>query len=101
MQKLLNNIRTDWLFYFLVLGYLYLVASMTVQLWFGDGVNIFASYSTPTTPAEILLDANKVYWSKTSFLFLTLLLLAFNSTIALRPAWVPPFGLFHSYSCLG
>ena len=74
MIKMRYNIRTDWLFYLLVLGYVYLVTNMTVQLWFGDGVNIFASYSEPTTLDATILDANKVYWSKTTFLFLTILL---------------------------
>lgn len=78
MIKLRYNIWTNWPFYLLVLGYVYLVFNMTYALWFGDGVNIFASYSEPTTSAAILLDANKVYWSKTSFLFLTLFLYSFG-----------------------
>ncbi|HAA16369.1 MAG TPA: hypothetical protein DCE41_33560 [Cytophagales bacterium] len=74
MNKLRYSLRTDWLFYLLVLGYAYLIANMTLRLWFGGGVNIFASYSQAATAAEMLVDANKVYWSKTCFLFLTLLL---------------------------
>ncbi|MEM1219273.1 MAG: hypothetical protein AAGH79_10185 [Bacteroidota bacterium] len=68
------KLQTDWLFYLLVIGYTYLILNMTIRLWFGDGINIFATYSEAITPAEMLIDANKVYWSKTCFLFLTLLL---------------------------
>jgi len=50
---------------------------MTLRLWFGGGVNIFASYSN-VTGAKVLIDANKVYWSKTCFLFLSILLYALN-----------------------
>jgi hypothetical protein len=61
--------------YFLMLAsYGFLVISMTFRLWFGDGVNIFASYSSAADPAVMLVDANYVYWSKTGFLFSTLLL---------------------------
>ncbi|MEO1041500.1 MAG: hypothetical protein AAFX52_04350 [Pseudomonadota bacterium] len=51
---------------------------MTVSLWFGGGVNIFASYSDATALPEVVLDANKVYWAKSSFLFITLALLGLN-----------------------
>jgi len=78
MASLRYNIRTDWLFYLLVLGYGYLVLNMTAQLWFGEGVNVFASYSNASDPAEMIVDANKVYWSKTCFLFGTILLMALN-----------------------
>ncbi|MEM6263915.1 MAG: hypothetical protein AAGI38_15480 [Bacteroidota bacterium] len=78
MNFLRYNIRTDWLFYLVVLGYLYLILNMTIRLWFGEGINIFSSYSHATTAAEMLVDANKVYWSKTCFLFLTLLLFTLN-----------------------
>jgi len=67
-------LKTDWVFYVFLASYAYLVLSMTYRLWLGGGVNIFASYSDATTQAQIVLDANKVYWSKTSFLFGTLLL---------------------------
>ena len=74
MKKLRYNLRTDWVFYLLIMGYSYLILNMTVRLWLGDGINIFATYSEATNAAEMLIDANKVYWSKTCFLFLTLLL---------------------------
>lgn len=67
------SLKTDWLFYLFLLSYAFLIFNMTSALWFGGGVNIFASYSDATEPAAAILDANKVYWSKTSFLFLTLL----------------------------
>ncbi len=78
MNPLRYKIRTDWTFYLLVIGYVYLILNMTLRLWFGEGINIFATYSGATTDAEMLIDANKVYWSKTCFLFLTLLLYALN-----------------------
>ncbi|MEO0726545.1 MAG: hypothetical protein AAFZ63_18520 [Bacteroidota bacterium] len=78
MKNLRYNIRTDWLFYLLVIGYAYLIVKMTFSLWFGGGVNIFATYSDAPTAAEMLIDANKVYWSKTCFLFLTILLYALH-----------------------
>lgn len=78
MLKLRYPIRENVFFYLLLLSYAYLVISMTYALWFGGGVNIFASYSEPTTTAGIILDANKVYWSKTTFLFSTILLYALN-----------------------
>lgn len=78
MNKLRYKIRTDWAFYLMVIGYLYLILNMTIRLWFGDGINIFATYSDAATAAEMLVDANKVYWSKTCFLFLTLFLYSLN-----------------------
>ncbi|MEO0895334.1 MAG: hypothetical protein AAFY71_02865 [Bacteroidota bacterium] len=74
MTFLRYSIRTDWLFYLLVIGYAYLIANMTFRLWFGEGINIFATYSEAPTAESMLIDANKVYWSKTCFLFLTLFL---------------------------
>ncbi len=76
------SIKTDWLFYAFVLLYGFLIARMTYGLWFGDGINIFASYSD-ANGAELLVDANKVYWSKTCFLFLTLFLYALNMDLRL------------------
>lgn len=78
MKQLRYTLRKDWIFYLLVLGYSYLILKMTVSLWFGGGINIFASYTEVTTLEETLLNANKVYWSKTCFLFLTLFLFALN-----------------------
>ncbi|MEM6347050.1 MAG: hypothetical protein AAF927_24390 [Bacteroidota bacterium] len=78
MKNLRYQIRTDWVFYLLVIGYLYLILNMSIRLWFGEGINIFATYSAATSPAEMLVDANKVYWSKTCFLFLSLLLYGLN-----------------------
>ncbi len=78
MKNLRYNLRTDWLFYLLVISYAYLILNMTSRLWFGGGINIFASYSTASTPADMLVDANKVYWSKTCFLFLTIFLYSLN-----------------------
>ena len=68
------SLKTDWLFYLFLASYAYLILNMTIRLWFGDGINIFATYSDAATPAQVILDANKVYWSKTCFLFGTLLL---------------------------
>ncbi|MCI4671854.1 MAG: hypothetical protein MRZ79_27175 [Bacteroidia bacterium] len=78
MNKLRYKLGKDWLFYLMVLGYAYLIINMTVKLWFGGGINIFATYSDAADPAAMLIDANKVYWSKTCFLFLTLLLYGLN-----------------------
>ncbi|MEM7117127.1 MAG: hypothetical protein AAF614_32135 [Chloroflexota bacterium] len=78
MIKPRYKIVKNWLFYLFVIGYAYFVLNMTFQLWFGSGINIFATYSEATIAAEMIVDANKVYWSKTTFLFLTLVLYAFN-----------------------
>ncbi|MEM6964980.1 MAG: hypothetical protein AAF573_09455 [Bacteroidota bacterium] len=78
MKNLRYNIRRDWAFYLLIIGYSYLILNMTFRLWLGDGINIFANYSEAASAAEMLVDANKVYWSKTCFLFLTLLLYFLN-----------------------
>ncbi|NRB51876.1 MAG: hypothetical protein HRU41_29660 [Saprospiraceae bacterium] len=78
MKTLRYKIRTNWAFYLLIISYAYLILNMTLRLWFGDGINIFATYSDAATEAEMLMDANKVYWSKTCFLFLTLLLYGLN-----------------------
>lgn len=78
MKNLRYKISTDWVFYLMVLGYAYLIINMTLRLWFGGGINIFATYSEAATASEMLVDANKVYWSKTCFLFYTLLLYALN-----------------------
>ena len=77
-MRLRYHILKDWLFYLLLIGYGYLIFNMTYGLWFGGGVNIFASYSDAATVAEITADANKVYWAKTCFLFGTFLLVALN-----------------------
>jgi len=76
MKAIRYNIKKDWAFYLLVLGYAYLIANMTVKLWFGEGINIFKTYSDAVSPLDLIADANKVYWSKTCFLFLTILLYA-------------------------
>ena len=78
MNKLRYKIQSDWAFYLMVFGYAYLILNMTIRLWFGDGINIFATYSDAATAAEMLVDANKVYWSKTCFLFLSLFLYWLN-----------------------
>lgn len=78
MLKPRYSLRTDWPLYLFLLSYGYLIANMTYGLWFGDGVNIFASYSDATDPAQVIIDANRVYWSKTCFLFGTLLLVGLN-----------------------
>ena len=62
----------------MVIGYAYLILKLTFSLWLGEGGNVFTTYSDATTNAEMLIDANKVYWSKTCFLFLTLLLYSLN-----------------------
>ncbi|WOE75538.1 hypothetical protein [Alterisphingorhabdus coralli] len=72
------SLKSDWLFYLFLLSYAYLIINMTARLWFGDGVNIFASYSDAALPAQVIIDANKVYWSKTCFLFSILLLMGLN-----------------------
>lgn len=71
-------LKTDWPFYLLVVGYLYTIGRMTLALWFGDGVNIFATYSDAATLDAVVLDANKVYWTKSGFLFSALFLIALN-----------------------
>ncbi|MEL6676772.1 MAG: hypothetical protein AAFR61_31470 [Bacteroidota bacterium] len=78
MHKLRYNLRTDGVFYLLIIGYAYLILNMSLRLWFGEGINIFATYSTAASLADMLVDANKVYWSKTCFLFLTLFLYFLN-----------------------
>jgi len=78
MNPLRYNLRHDWVFYLLIAGYTYLILNMTLRLWIGGGINIFATYSEAPTAADMLIDANKVYWSKTCFLFLTLLLYFLN-----------------------
>lgn len=70
--------KTDWPFYLLVLGYLYTIGRMTLALWFGDGVNVFATYSDAVALDAVVLDANRVYWTKSGFLFSALFLLALN-----------------------
>ena len=75
------SLKTDWAFYLIVIGYLYTLGRMTLALWFGDGVNIFATYSDAVAPPDVLLDANKVYWSKSLYLFSTLFLMALNVDI--------------------
>lgn len=72
------KIRSDWPFYLLVLAYLWLILNMTARLWFGDGINIFANYSDAASASDMIIDANKVYWAKTCFLFGLLLLWALN-----------------------
>ena len=74
-------LKSDWAFYLIVFGYLYTLGRMTLALWFGDGVNIFATYSSAVAPPDVLLDANKVYWSKSLYLFSTLFLMALNVDI--------------------
>lgn len=78
MIKFRYSFSKDWLFYLLVIGYGYLIISMTSKLWFGDGVNVFANYSDTKQAAEFVVDANKVYWAKTNFLFASILLYALN-----------------------
>lgn len=71
-------LKSDWLYYLFLLSYAYLIINMTTQLWFGDGINVFATYSDAALPAQMVVDANKVYWSKTCFLFGILLLVGLN-----------------------
>ena len=71
-------LKTDWPFYLLVVGYLYTIGRMTLSLWFGDGINVFATYSDAVALDAVVLDANKVYWTKSGFLFSSLLLIALN-----------------------
>jgi hypothetical protein len=78
MPKLRYPLSKDWLFYLLVISYGYLIFNMTSALWFGGGVNIYDSYSAATDPSAQIVDANYVYWSKTCFLFLSMLLFALN-----------------------
>ena len=81
MKLMRYPLKSDWAFYLLVLGYFYTLGRMSLALWFGEGVNIFATYSDAATAADMIVDANKVYWSKSLYLFSTLLLLAFNVDI--------------------
>ena len=78
MPILRFDIKKDWLLYLFVANYAYLIGRMTLGLWFGEGTNIFASYSSATDVGQVVLDANKVYWSKTCFLFGTLFLVVMN-----------------------
>ncbi|MEM7435291.1 MAG: hypothetical protein AAF436_09085 [Myxococcota bacterium] len=78
------NVRTDWLFYLFLVAYGTLIIRMTLGLWSDAGINVFATYSAAATPSDMIVDANKVYWSKTCFLFGTLLLAGLN--IDLRAA---------------
>ncbi|MEM7268760.1 MAG: hypothetical protein AAF401_05860 [Pseudomonadota bacterium] len=75
------KLRTDWLFYILLVSYALTLGNMTVQLWFGGGINIFANYSDAASSATAIADANKVYWSKSCFLFSALLLIGLNVEI--------------------
>jgi hypothetical protein len=70
MGVLRYSIGGNWICYLFLASYAYLVTNMTLALWFGDGVNIFASYAEAPT----LRDANEVYWFKTCFLIGVLLL---------------------------
>ena len=78
MKLLRFDFKQDWIFHLFVFGYLLLILRMSYALWIGDGINIFISYSSALTAEELLVDANKIYWSKTCFLFLTLLLFTLN-----------------------
>jgi hypothetical protein len=78
MIQLRYPLAQNWLFYLLVVAYAALIGRMTVALWFGDGINVFASYSSASSAAVLVVDANYVYWSKTCFLFLTMLLISLN-----------------------
>ncbi|MEM9052449.1 MAG: hypothetical protein AAGC47_10390 [Bacteroidota bacterium] len=78
MKLLRFDFKQNWIFHLFVLGYLLLILRMSNALWLGDGINIFTSYSSAVTAEELLVDANKIYWSKTCFLFLTLLLFTLN-----------------------
>ncbi|MEM7138155.1 MAG: hypothetical protein AAF500_16355 [Myxococcota bacterium] len=78
------DVRTDWLFYVFLAAYGALIIRLTLGLWSDAGVNVFASYSAAATPSAMIVDANKIYWSKTCFLFGTLLLAGLN--IDLRAA---------------
>ena len=78
MRALRFDLRKDWLFYAFVVSYALLIGRMTIGLWFGDGINIFATYSPAVDATQMLMDANKIYWSKTCFLFGTLALFSLN-----------------------
>lgn len=78
MAFLRYPLKTNLPFYLLIAAYSLLIARMTMALWFGDGINVFESYSDATTAEAMLVDANFVYWSKTCFLFLTMLMIAAN-----------------------
>jgi hypothetical protein len=78
MTFLRYPLKTNWMFYLLIIAYAFLIVRMTFALWFGDGINIFATYSGAHTAEDMLVDANYVYWSKTCFLFLTMSLVALN-----------------------
>ncbi|MDI9244231.1 hypothetical protein [Marinobacter sp. CHS3-4] len=78
MIQLRYPFTRNWLFYLLVFAYAILIGRMTFALWLGDGINVFASYSSAVSAAPLVVDANYVYWSKTCFLFLTMLLVSLN-----------------------
>ena len=77
-MKLRYSLKNDWVFYLLILSYGFLVARLTYTLWFGGGINLFASYSDSVSSEQMIANANIIYWSKTSFLYLTLLLFSLN-----------------------
>ncbi|MEM1142713.1 MAG: hypothetical protein AAGI88_09025 [Pseudomonadota bacterium] len=78
MPTLRFDIKKDWLLYLFVANYALLIGRMTLGLWSSEGINIFSSYSLAPDAAQMVLDANKIYWSKTCFLFGTLFLFALN-----------------------
>jgi len=78
MIQLRYPFAPNGLFYLLVGAYALLIVRMTIALWFGDGINVFTSYSNASSATLLVVDANYVYWSKTCFLFLTMLLIALN-----------------------
>ena len=78
MPGLRFDIKKDWLIYLFVANYAFMIGRMTLGLWSADGINIFTSYSIAPDDAQLILDANKIYWSKTCFLFSTLLMFALN-----------------------
>jgi len=53
--------RSDWPFYLFLVSYGYLIFNMTYSFYFGNGVNIFASFSDAANLNPVILDANKVY----------------------------------------
>ncbi|MEM1401907.1 MAG: hypothetical protein AAGG55_01130 [Pseudomonadota bacterium] len=78
MPGLRFDIKKDWLIYLFVANYGFMIGRMTLGLWSAEGINIFTSYSIAPDASQLILDANKIYWSKTCFLFSTLLMFSLN-----------------------
>ena len=67
--------RRDWLLWAFVLGHGALIVSLTIGTWV-TGADVFLDYTSAAASGDYIGDANRVFWAKDCFLFLTVLLLA-------------------------